>query len=66
VYVRPGAVIPWGARDDRPNYDFLDGLTLRAYGIGDDLPEAVTVVGLDRVPVSVPVTDSNVEIVSRR
>ncbi|MCU1528079.1 MAG: alpha-xylosidase [Frondihabitans sp.] len=30
-YVREGAVIPVGARDDRPDYDYLDGLTLRLY-----------------------------------
>ncbi|WP_435527479.1 alpha-D-xyloside xylohydrolase [Microbacterium aurantiacum] len=27
LYVRPGAVLPWGAREDRPDYDYLDGLT---------------------------------------
>jgi len=26
--VRPGAVLPVGAREDRPDYDYLDGLTL--------------------------------------
>ena len=31
LYVRPGAVIPWGARSDRPDYDYLDGLTLRVF-----------------------------------
>jgi len=66
LYVRPGAILPWGARDDRPDYDYLDGLTLRAYGIGDDLPESVTVVGLDRTPVAVPLADAILEIVSRR
>jgi alpha-D-xyloside xylohydrolase len=28
LLVRPGAVLPVGARDDRPDYDYLDGLTL--------------------------------------
>jgi len=32
LYARPGAVIPWGARDDRPDYDYLDGLELRVFG----------------------------------
>ena len=27
LYVREGAVLPWGARVDRPDYDYLDGLT---------------------------------------
>jgi alpha-D-xyloside xylohydrolase len=31
LYVRGGAVIPWGARTDRPDYDYLDGLTLRVF-----------------------------------
>lgn len=31
LYVRPGAVIPWGARTDRPDYDYLDGLRLRVF-----------------------------------
>ena len=31
LYVRDGAVLPVGARDDRPDYDYLDGLTLQLY-----------------------------------
>jgi alpha-D-xyloside xylohydrolase len=31
LYVRPGAVIPWGARVDRPDYDYHDGLQLRVF-----------------------------------
>ncbi|MCX7520835.1 alpha-xylosidase [Microbacterium sp. STN6] len=31
LYVREGAVIPVGARDDRPDYDYLDGLRLDVY-----------------------------------
>ncbi|WP_327339982.1 alpha-xylosidase [Streptomyces sp. NBC_01324] len=31
VLVRPGAVLPWGAEDQRPDGDWLDGLTLRAF-----------------------------------
>lgn len=31
LYVRPGAVLPWGARDDRPDYDYHDGLRLRVF-----------------------------------
>jgi alpha-D-xyloside xylohydrolase len=29
LYVREGAVLPLGARDDRAEYDYLDGLTLQ-------------------------------------
>jgi alpha-D-xyloside xylohydrolase len=46
LYVRPGAVLPVGARDDRPDYDYLDGLTLRLFGGGDDSRE-VTVTTPD-------------------
>ena len=31
LYVRPGAVLPWGAREDRPDYDYLDELALRVF-----------------------------------
>jgi alpha-D-xyloside xylohydrolase len=31
LLVRPGAVIPVGAVDDRPDYHYADGVTLRAY-----------------------------------
>ncbi|MGI5118618.1 alpha-xylosidase [Marinactinospora thermotolerans] len=32
LLVRPGAVLPVGAVQDRPDYDYLDGVTLRVYG----------------------------------
>ncbi|WP_067818267.1 alpha-xylosidase [Actinomadura kijaniata] len=35
LLVRPGAVIPEGAVDDRPDYDHADGVTLRLYEIPD-------------------------------
>jgi alpha-D-xyloside xylohydrolase len=31
IYVREGAVIARGGRSDRPDYDYLDGLTLELY-----------------------------------
>ncbi|MEV5604071.1 alpha-xylosidase [Streptomyces sp. NPDC052299] len=34
VLVRPGAVLPWGGDDQRPDADWLDGLTLRVFGGG--------------------------------
>lgn len=42
LYVREGAVLPIGARSDVADYDFLDGLVLRAYP-GPDGDTAVTV-----------------------
>ena len=35
LLVRPGAVIPEGAVVDRPDYDYADGVTLRAYELAD-------------------------------
>jgi alpha-D-xyloside xylohydrolase len=35
LLVRPGAVIPEGAADDRPDYDYADGVTLRVYELAD-------------------------------
>ncbi|MGB3444033.1 MAG: alpha-xylosidase [Actinophytocola sp.] len=35
LLVRPGAVLPVGAVDDRPDYDYADGVTLRVYGLAD-------------------------------
>jgi alpha-D-xyloside xylohydrolase len=37
-------VIPVGARDDRPDYDYADGVTLRAYELAEG----------QRVRVSIP------------
>ena len=42
LYVREGAALPVGSRDDRPDYDYLDGLTLRLFAsTGDDSREIV-------------------------
>ena len=35
LLVRPGAVIPEGAVEDRPEYDFAHGVTLRVYEPAD-------------------------------
>jgi alpha-D-xyloside xylohydrolase len=35
LLVRPGAVVPVGAVDDRPDYDYAHGVTLRAYALPD-------------------------------
>lgn len=33
LFVRPGAVIAIGSHDDRPDYDYADGVELRVYGL---------------------------------
>jgi len=35
LLVRPGAVLPVGAVDDRPDYDYADGVTLQVYELAD-------------------------------
>jgi alpha-D-xyloside xylohydrolase len=35
LYARPNSLIAWGSRDDRPDYDFVDGAVFSAYGLGD-------------------------------
>jgi len=37
--VRPGTVLPLGGVDDRPDYDYADGVTFRVYELtdGDEL-----------------------------
>jgi alpha-D-xyloside xylohydrolase len=42
LFVREGAVLPLGARDDRPDYDYRTGLTLAVYP-GPDGVRTVTV-----------------------
>ena len=44
VLVRPGTVLPIGARDDRPDYDHADGVALHLYQPAD-LTEATRRVG---------------------
>ena len=35
LLVRPGTVLPVGAVDDRPDYDFPDGVSFKVYGLED-------------------------------
>ncbi|HEY4299520.1 MAG TPA: alpha-xylosidase [Candidatus Didemnitutus sp.] len=35
LYVRPGSIIALGARDDRPDYDFADGVTFAVHELSD-------------------------------
>lgn len=48
LYVREGAVIPVGARADRPDYDYLDGLALEVFP-GPAGERTVRVVTIDGV-----------------
>jgi alpha-D-xyloside xylohydrolase len=35
LFVRPGTIVAEGSHADRPDYDFADGVTLRAYELAD-------------------------------
>jgi alpha-D-xyloside xylohydrolase len=43
LLVRPHSVIPVGGRDDRPDYDYGEGLTLQVYELTEGEPVKVTV-----------------------
>jgi alpha-D-xyloside xylohydrolase len=48
VLVRPGSVLPWGNQTSRPDYDWADGVTLRAFELADgDRREVVVADGGD-------------------
>ena len=42
LMVRPGTVLPLGARDDRPDYDYADGVELHVYGLPEGESRKVT------------------------
>ncbi|HEY7484077.1 MAG TPA: alpha-xylosidase [Streptosporangiaceae bacterium] len=46
LLVRPGSVVPVGAVDDRPDYDYADGVTLRAYEIADGARVTTVIPGV--------------------
>jgi alpha-D-xyloside xylohydrolase len=57
LYVRESAVLPIGARTDRPDYDYLDGLELRVYP-GPDGETTFTVTAPDGRDAAFTVTRS--------
>jgi alpha-D-xyloside xylohydrolase len=76
LYVREGAAIGIGAHAERPDYDYLDGLTINLYGAPDVLDVTMPVVQPDGAvhpiritgPVDAPVVDREgvtVKVVSR-
>ncbi|MFT4157740.1 MAG: alpha-xylosidase [Microbacterium sp.] len=54
LYIRPGTVLPWGARADRPDYDYHDGLRLRVFAGGSGTA-SVVVTAPDGVARTYPV-----------
>ena len=47
VYVAANTVLPWGAEEERPDYDFARGTTLRVFGLDDGATAPFAVAGLD-------------------
>ena len=67
VLVRPGTVLPVGARDDRPDYDYADGVTLRLYEVPDGAHTTVTVPTRTGGPAATfEVTRAGAEVTVRR
>ena len=46
LFVRPGTVVPVGAHEDCPDYDYADGVTLRVYDLADGAHVSVDVPDL--------------------
>ena len=47
VYVAANTVLAWGAEEERPDYDFAQGTTLRIFALDDGATAAFAVAGLD-------------------
>ncbi|WP_309069188.1 alpha-xylosidase, partial [Microbacterium sp.] len=63
--VRPGTVLPIGARDDRPDYDWADGVTLTCFELPDGHDGITTVPGFDgAAPTTFRVRRVGAEIVA--
>ncbi|GAB2453401.1 alpha-D-xyloside xylohydrolase [Conyzicola lurida] len=58
LYVRDGAVLAVGARDDRPDYDYLDGLELRLYPASGDGSRDIHVTSPDGAAAVITVVRS--------
>lgn len=46
IFVRPGTVLALGAQDDRPDYEFAEGVTFRVYQLADGDTATCTVPAL--------------------
>jgi alpha-D-xyloside xylohydrolase len=65
LYVREGAVLPWGARTDRSDYDYLDGLELEVFPGGNGVRTVtVTTPGGATAAFTVERTDGAIAIAS--
>lgn len=51
LLVRPGRIIPAGDMDNRPDYDYLSGVTFHVFDIDDKQPAYCTVENPDRTAI---------------
>ena len=47
IFVRPGTILPIGACEDRPDYDYADGVTFRIYAMEDETTATCNIPALD-------------------
>lgn len=52
LMVRPGTVLPIGARDDQPDYDYADGLELHVFALPEGATQAVRIWNAASQPVA--------------
>lgn len=45
-------MLPWGSREDRPDYDWADGVTLRCFELPDGYGAETVVPGHDGAPAT--------------
>lgn len=62
--VREGAVVAYGSRNDRPDYDYLEGLNLHVYSGGEAVDTTIDVVTIDRVRHTFHVRGSGADVVA--
>jgi alpha-D-xyloside xylohydrolase len=63
LMVRPGTVLPLGAVDDRPDYDYADGVTFRVYELSDGVEHTCavsTAEGAEAMRISIQRTGQQV------
>jgi alpha-D-xyloside xylohydrolase len=63
VLVRPGSVIPFGAKADRPDYPYADGVTLRVTRPIDAKVVRTIIPALDGSPAAVFTTERTADVI---
>ncbi|PRY37910.1 alpha-xylosidase [Umezawaea tangerina] len=64
LLVRPGSVVPVGAVDDGPEYDYADGVTLHVYELADGASVTTTITTVDGEPGARFVTSRRGDVVT--